>query len=78
MTKEYNTLKVGIEVYYTGDMANLPGRGKIVAVSSSEFYPVLYDIEIDNDVEKHVWKNITPASFSGIGRRFILKSEIPL
>ena len=75
MDKEYNNLKVGEKIFYAGDMANLPATGEIVEVYNSKFYPVLYDIALDNGEEKRISKGITPANFKGIGKRFQLESE---
>ena len=73
---DYTKLKVGEKIYYTGDMANLPAKGKIIRVHGNEFYPLLYDIELDNGEEVRVSRNISPVMLEkSPGRRFILMSE---
>ena len=72
---KYDNLKMGEKIYYTGDMANLPAEGKIDKVYSNNFYPILYDISLNNGVEKRVAHSISPANFEGVGKRFELMTE---
>lgn len=37
MSEQTSSLEVGTEVYYTGDMANAPGAGRITAIRDSEW-----------------------------------------
>jgi len=56
--------------------ANPPAIGQILRVHRNDFYPVLYDILLDNGEEKRIAQNIFPSSFNkSPGRRFILLSE---
>lgn len=77
----YENLKVGTEIYYTGDMVNSPAKGKIIAVRSDKFYPVIYDFEMkivnaDEDItDVVIWKGIFPVQFDGVGKRFWVMSE---
>lgn len=57
-------------------MANLPAEGKIIKVYANAWYPVLYDIELNNEVDPvFISYGITPIAFDGIGKRFWVKSE---
>lgn len=71
-TKQFETLKEGTEVYYTGDMANAPAWGEIVEVKSDKFNPIVYMIKLDG-IERLL--RIFPAQFTGPGRRFMLAEE---
>ena len=72
----YENLIIGTKIYYTGDMANLPADGEIVKVHGNPFYPILYDISLDNGVEKRIARNISPVHLEkSPGRRFIIMSE---
>ena len=72
---DYNNLKVNQKVYYTGDQANLPAEGEIIKVYSNQFYPVLYDIALDNGEEKRISHCVSPLNFEGVGHRFELSEE---
>lgn len=69
---DYNNLKIGQKVVYTGDMANLPAEGEIV-----RFDPSGYDIELINVAgEKRTARCISPVMFEkSPGRRFLLWEE---
>lgn len=65
-------LTAGTEVFYTGDMANLEDYGVITAIVSNKWYPVSYDIRLDDGREM---RRILPQNFGGAGRRFWVRSE---
>lgn len=65
-------LTAGTEVFYTGDMANLEDYGVITAIVSDKWYPVSYNIRLDDGREM---RSILPQNFSGAGRRFWVRSE---
>ena len=72
---KYDYLKTGTEIYYTGDMSNTPSFGVIVKIHGNDFYPILYDIFLNEDEERLI-RNITPINFEkSPGRRFMLRSE---
>lgn len=77
MENNFDCLKVGTKMFYTGDIANAPGTGEIILVHSNDFYPILYNIELnEHEGEKRIFRNITPNALEkSPGRRFILKSE---
>jgi len=68
---DYTKLKIGTKIYYTGDMANPEGRGKIVRITHS-FYPVEYWIKL---TDGRLWEKVLPSNFKGIGRRFWVEKE---
>ena len=75
LTENY---QVGDQVYYTGDMANHEGFGRIVKRREADrFAPVSYDIELmDDDGETRLFRGVYHLGFqSGPGRRFWLRSE---
>jgi hypothetical protein len=59
---------VGTEIHYTGDMANQPGRGVVVAHRLSANWGDSMDIALDDGREM---RGIHLSNFSGPGRRFI-------
>jgi hypothetical protein len=59
---------VGTEIYYTGDMANLDGRGAVVAHRLSSNWGDSLDIRLDDGREMRA---VQMSNFSGPGRRFI-------
>ena len=62
-------LPIGTEVYYTGDMANQPGRGRVKAHRLSAFGESM-DLEIEGAGARE-FLGLTMAHFSpGPGRRF--------
>jgi hypothetical protein len=70
-TKEYQT---GDEIYYTGDMANMPDTGIIVKVRPPTKYgPLSYDIHLydGRDFKGVAWLSFEP----GPGTRFYLLRE---
>ena len=67
-----SNLEAGTRIIYTGDMANLSGKGSIVAVTSNRWSPCQYDIKLDDGREM---KAIQPSNFTGPGRRFILQPK---
>lgn len=70
---DYTKMKVGTKIYYTGDRANIDGFGKITKVESSEYYPVLYTIKMEDG---RVLRSLTPVNFApSVGRRFWPASE---
>lgn len=77
MENNYDCLKIGTKVFYTGDLSNAPGTGEITDVLKTDLYPVLYDIELNEQGgEKRIFKNLTPSVFKDSPkRRFILKTE---
>lgn len=72
MTKNYDNLKIGTKIHYTGDMANIEGWGEITTVKGSKFYPVMYAIKLDDG---RIFPGVLPLNFSGIGRRFVTEKE---
>ena len=62
-------LTLNTKVYYTGDMANQPGEGKVVKVRpQNRFGPETYDIQFDDG---RLFKGVFGLSFdAGAGRRF--------
>lgn len=71
--KDYYKLPIGTEIYYIGDQANEPEFGKIISEHEKTAYtPYSYNIEMENGKIK---KGIIPLMFTGVGKRFQLKSE---
>ncbi len=74
-----NELRIGTEVYYTGDMANVSGFGKVTAWTHGRFgSQVQITLEDgggeDGEEARGFW--VHPASFDpSPGRRFVLRSE---
>lgn len=73
-------LKVGDEIYYTGDMANMPSFGRIIAYHPrGKYTPEGVDIEYDEERfegDSKLSRLVPTLCFSpGPGRRFWLKSE---
>jgi len=70
-TKETERLKIGDEIYYTGDMANSDGFGEIADTKDGHWSAELL---IKMDDGRKFW--VGRISFAdSIGRRFMLKSE---
>lgn len=66
-------LAVGTEIYYTGDMANQAGFGKVVNHRLSARWGDSVDLLMDDGREM---KGMMPVMFDkSIGRRFMLASE---
>lgn len=73
-------LEVGTEIYYTGDQANFPSFGKVVAVNpANKSYGRSVDIEYEEErFEGDTLKSrsVLLTNFNpGPGCRFMLKSE---
>jgi len=69
-TDDNYTIKAGSQIYYTGDMANLPGDFIVTNIQPCNFYGLKVTLK-----EKHGGDNrkftLTPTNFdSGPGRRF--------
>lgn len=66
--------QVGVEVYYTGDSANLPATGRIVAYHPAGRFPPGLDLELkDADGRTRSLRMLTPQA--GPGRRFWLMED---
>jgi hypothetical protein len=66
---------VGRKVYYTGDMANMDGWGRITRVgwdSKWGYRAEIYISETDGDRQ---WRAIHTSNFIGIGRRFQMETD---
>lgn len=72
---DYAKLKTGTEIYYTGDMANVDGFGRISRVFGDKWLPVQYRIVMDDG---RVWRSVSPNAFLRIGRRFRVRKEYEL
>ena len=61
-------LAVGTRIYYTGDMANQPDEGTVVAVRPPDRWGgESYDICLDDG---RTMRGIYPSNYSGPGKRF--------
>ena len=74
-----NLLPIGTEIYYTGDMANHPGKGTVKAHHKNAGWSEVMDIEIKGEwdtftesyTEDREFKGLGMAHFApGPGRRF--------
>lgn len=64
---------VGTGIYYTGDMANQPGRGTVAAIRpATRWSSESMDITLEDGREM---RGIQISNFSGIGRRFWTMDE---
>jgi hypothetical protein len=65
-------LKVGDQVYYTGDRANADAFGEVTEViPGTATAPITYVVIFENGYTMHVQEFL----FTGPGRRFMLRSE---
>lgn len=76
-TKDGQEIDVGVEIYYTGDMANPSGTFRVDKIYTSRFYPVLVDlVELNTWEAGRTFRGLTPASFEpGPGTRFLTMAK---
>lgn len=64
--------EVGQEIYYTGDMANRDGWGKITKVEPCEWYKYKYTLEMADGRVKHLTPYVIGEVYEGhAGTRFV-------
>jgi len=67
------SLKVGQELLFKGDMANLSGRGKIIEIHENERFGISYDVLLDDG---RIFSRIEPIILKS-GRPWVLIYEEP-
>ena len=74
---QYQKPKIGDEIYYTGDMANPSGFGRVVAIKAPNFYApekIVIEMEDKELFGDYAIKTVAAYCFqSGVGQRFKIK-----
>lgn len=67
-TDDGYTIKEGIKIYYTGDMANIEGTFTVAKIEPCNFYEFKITLREEGENRRFT---LTPTNFdSGVGRRF--------